>query len=86
MDNSDKDKSAVANSVPVIDKGDKRPKMWGVLCVIAGVIGIAISIYTGFYDFKNIVPLFGTVMAGVLIAGISILLIIYGYRLLKKDL
>jgi hypothetical protein len=83
MNNSEKDK---VPDVADLDKGDKRPKMWGSFYLITGIIGLGVSIYSGFYDFKNIVPLFGTVIAGVLIAALSILMIIYGFRLFKKDI
>ena len=80
MDNSENDKT------PELDQGDKRPKMWGVLYLVAGITGICISIYSGFYDLKNIVPLFGSVVAGILVAALSILMMIYGYRLLRRDI
>jgi len=68
------------------ERGVKRQKFWGIFNIILGTTGLAASIYSGFYDFKNIVPLFGTVIAGVLIGALSILIIIYGYRLFKSDL
>jgi len=71
---------------PDLDMGDKRPKLWGSFYLIAGIAGLGFSIYYGLYDLRNIVPLFGTVIAGVLIAALSILMIIYGYRLLKRDI
>jgi hypothetical protein len=69
-----------------IDQGDKRPKVWGVFFMLAGITGLTTSIYSGYYDMYNIVPLFGTVIAGVLIAALSILMIVYGYRLFKRDI
>jgi membrane protein implicated in regulation of membrane protease activity len=54
--------------------------------MLAGITGLTTSIYSGYYDMYNIVPLFGTVIAGVLIAALSILMIVYGYRLFKRDI
>jgi len=84
MDNSEKDK-APENDIDLA--GDvKSPKLWGFVYIILGIIGLATSLYSGYYDLYNIVPLFGTVVAGVLIAALSILIIIYGYRLIKRDI
>jgi hypothetical protein len=84
MDNSEK------NNAPEDDidlaRDVKRPKLWGFIYLILGIIGLATSLYSGYYDLNNIVPLFGTVVAGVLIAALSILIIIYGYRLIRKDI
>lgn len=84
MDNSEKDKTPEEEIDLIRDV--KRPKLWGFICLLVGIIGLGTSLYSGYYDMYNIVPLFGTVIAGVLIAALSILIIIYGYRLLKKDI
>lgn len=84
MNNSEKDKTPETKDDFDIDV--KRPKFWGSFYMILGIAGLGASLYSGYYDLYNIVPLFGTVIAGVLTCAISILIIIYGYRMLRKDL
>jgi len=86
MDNSEKNKTPETMDEIDLDKGGKRPKFWGSVYLIIGIGGLAACLYTGYYDLYNIVPLFGTVIAGVLIAAISVLIIIYGYRMMRRDL
>lgn len=86
MDNPDKDKTPETNNVPDLEKGVKRPRLWGSFYLILGIAGLGASLYSGYYDLQNIVPLFGTVIAGVLTCAISILIILYGYRMIRKDL
>jgi len=79
MDTSEKDKLPDSNN-------DDKSSVWGIFYLLVGIVGLAFSIFSGYYDFENIVPLFGTVIAGVLIAALSILMIIYGYRIMKRDI
>jgi hypothetical protein len=84
MDTSEKDKTPEDEFD--FARGVKHPKLWGFIYLLFGIIGLATSLYSGYYDLYNIVPLFGTVIAGVLIAAVSMLIIIYGYRLIRKDI
>ncbi len=90
MDNSENSKSPESsenkNDNFDLDIGTDRPVLWGSFCFILGLLGLAFSIFSGYYDFENSIPLFGTVIAGILIGAISILIIIYGYRVMRKDL
>ena len=67
------------------DPDFKRPKLWGTFYLLLGLLGLGFAVYSIFYDIKNIVPLYGTVMAGALIGALSLLIIIFGYRIIKKD-
>ena len=62
----------------------KNPIRWGILYIIFGIIGLAVSIYAVKNSF-DIVPIFGTVMAGMSTGALSIFIIVYGYRIMKKD-
>jgi hypothetical protein len=64
---------------------EKRPKLWGLFYLILGVIGLIISGYSVLYSLE-IVPLIGSVTIGILIGALSIFIIAYGYRIMKKDL
>jgi len=86
MDNSEKHKTPESNDNFDLGDSPKRPVLWGSFCFIIGLLGLAFSIFSGYYDLENIVPLFGTVIAGILIGLISILIIIYGYRIMRGDL
>ncbi|MGP8216927.1 MAG: hypothetical protein ACLQQ4_15275 [Bacteroidia bacterium] len=66
-------------------KSGKKQRQCGGVYIILGIIGLAFSIYSVGYDLLNIVPLYGTVMAGVLIGALSILIIVFGYRIIKRD-
>lgn len=80
MNKSEKEKSSEK------DDGEKNSMLSGIFYFILGLLGLAFSIFSGYYDFENIVPLFGTVIAGILIGALSILIIIYGYRIMRKDI
>jgi hypothetical protein len=86
MDKHEKDESPNEKKVPDLEKESKRQKLWGAFYMILGMAGLAASLYSGYYDLYNIVPLFGTVMAGLLTCAISILIILYGYRMMRNDL
>jgi|GEM_PF-1232976 hypothetical protein len=62
----------------------KRPKFWGTVYILLGMISLAFSVYSLINSFGT-VPLYGTVTASVLIGALGIFLIIYGYRILKRD-
>jgi len=62
----------------------KHPVLWGVAYIILGLLGLCFSAYTLLGSF-GIVPLYGAVTAGVLVGVISLLLIAYGYRVIRKD-
>ena len=68
-----------------VEEPEKRnPRLWGIIYVIIGIDGLAFSVYA-LVDSLGMVPLYGTVTAGVLIASLSILIIIYGYRIFNRD-
>lgn len=62
----------------------KNPKLWGAAYVVLGLLGLAFSVYALVSSF-GMVPLYGTVTAGVLVGFISLVLIAYGYRVFKRD-
>jgi hypothetical protein len=62
----------------------KHPVLWGVAYIILGLIGLCFSAYA-LIGNMGIVPLYGAVTAGVLVGAISLLLIAYGYRIMRKD-
>jgi hypothetical protein len=63
---------------------EKSPKFWGVIYILIGINGLIFSAYA-LIDSLSMVPLFGTVTAGVLIGLLSIIIIIYGYRVFNRD-
>ncbi len=86
MENSEKTKTPEKMEKIDLDKGGKRPKFLGSVYIIIGILGLAATLYSGYYDLYNIVPLFGTVVAGILTGAVSVLIIAYGYRMIRKDL
>ena len=66
------------------DPEEKRPKFWGTIYLLLGVIGIAFSAYELIYSI-GMVPLYGTVTTAALVGVLSLLLMIYGYRVIKRD-
>jgi hypothetical protein len=86
MDNSEKDKTPETKYESDLDMGVKRPKLWGSFYLVLGLGGLAASFYSGYNNIYKLVPLFGTVIAAALTSAISILIIIYGYRMMRKDL
>jgi len=89
MDNPVKDKtpeSSKKNGSNInVGQDNKWSVLWGPFYFILGIAGLCISGYALLHDFGNIVPLFGTVMAGVLTGALSILVILYGYRIIRRD-
>jgi hypothetical protein len=67
------------------DPEEKRPKFWGTFYLVLGIGCLAFSLYSIVYNFKSIVPLYGTQMTGALLGVLSIFMIIFGYRIIKKD-
>lgn len=63
---------------------EKHPKLLGVIYMGLGIIGVAFSAYA-LIQSLGMVPLFGTVTAGMLVGLLSIIIIIYGYRVFNKD-
>jgi hypothetical protein len=63
---------------------EKSPRLSGSICMILGVSGLAFSVYT-LISSLGMVPLYGTVTAGVFIGFLSIIIIIYGYRVFNRD-
>ncbi len=63
----------------------KKPTLWGVIYFILGITGLAFSIYGVVNCIDTTVPLFGTVIAGVLVGALSIFIIIYGVRVMERE-
>jgi len=63
---------------------EKHPRLWGVIYILIGIDGLAFSIYA-LISSLGMVPLYGTVTAGVLIGLLSIIIIMYGYRVFNRD-
>jgi hypothetical protein len=80
------DKDSSQSTQPVgEDPEENKPRLWGFFYLILGISCLAFSIYTVLYDLESIVPLYGTVMTGVLLGALSIFIIIFGYRIIKRD-
>ncbi|HTB07108.1 MAG TPA: hypothetical protein VK806_09170 [Bacteroidia bacterium] len=77
MNNSD-------NNVGKEGPEEKRPKLWGAIYMLLGVIGLAFSAYE-LLNSIGMVPLYGTVTTASLAGVLSILIIIYGYRVMNRD-
>jgi hypothetical protein len=63
---------------------EKHPKLWGIIYILIGINGLTFSVFALVHSL-GMVPLFGTVTAGMLIGLLSIVIIIYGYRVFKRD-
>lgn len=63
---------------------EKNPRLWGVIYIVIGINGLVFSGYA-LIDSLSMVPLFGTVTAGMLIGLLSIIIILYGYRIFNRD-
>jgi len=63
---------------------EKHPRLWGIIYILIGINGLAFSVYA-LIQSLGMVPLYGTVTAGVLIGLLSIIIIIYGFRVFKRD-
>ncbi len=62
----------------------KHPTLWGGAYIVLGLLGLCFSGYA-LMGSGGIVPVYGAVTAGVLVGVISLLLIAYGYRVMRKD-
>jgi hypothetical protein len=62
----------------------KNPKLWGIIYLLLGIAGL---IYSGYLlaNCNQIVPFIGAATGGVLLGALSIFLIVFGYRVIKKD-
>jgi len=65
---------------------DRKWNPWGFVYLVIGIVGLSFSVYSTLYDLLNIVPIYGTVMAGLLIGVLSLFIIIYGVRIIKRDI
>ncbi|HTB31502.1 MAG TPA: hypothetical protein VK808_05720 [Bacteroidia bacterium] len=63
---------------------EKHPRLWGIIYMLIGINGLAFAVYALLRSL-SMVPLFGTVTAGVLIGLLSFIIIIYGYRVFNRD-
>jgi hypothetical protein len=66
------------------EAAERNPRLWGIIYIIIGVDGLVFSIYA-LLDSLGMVPLYGTVTAGILIGLMSILIIMFGYKVLRKN-
>ena len=77
MNNSDKE---INNEEPE----EKKPKLWGAIYIVFGVVGLGFSAHI-IINCNEITPLFGAITGGVLLGALSIFLIAFGYRVIKRD-
>jgi polyferredoxin len=63
---------------------EKNPRFWGIIYILIGITGLAFSVYALIYSI-GMIPLYGTVTAGVLIGLLSIIIIIYGYGVFNRN-
>lgn len=80
------DKNPVPKDNFDMDNDAKRPNLWGTFYLLLGIGGLIFSIYSIVNSIGGTVPLFGPIMASVLTGAISMLFIVYGYRVIRKDL
>jgi hypothetical protein len=84
LNKMDKDNSKSSESVGEKPE-DKKPRGWGFFYLLLGLACLGFAIYIVLYDLESIVPLYGTVMTGVLLGALSIFVIIFGYRIIRRD-
>jgi len=77
MDNSDENKKDG-------EPEEKSPRLWGVIYILIGINGLVFSVFALMRSL-SMVPLFGTVTAGMLVGLLSIIIILYGYRVFNRD-
>ncbi len=63
---------------------EKSAKIWGAIYICLGIIGLVFSAYL-LINCGEITPLIGAIIGGVLFGVLSILVIIFGYRVIKRD-
>lgn len=68
------------------DLEPRRPNIWGPFYLVLGIGGLLFSIFSLWHHIAGIVPLYGTIMTSVLIGAISLLMLVYGYRVMKRDI
>lgn len=85
MDNTKGDNGEKQGDDFDVEKDSRRSKIWGSFYLILGIGGLVFSIFSLWHDIGGIVPLYGTVMASILVGAISLLILIYGYRVIRRD-
>ena len=63
---------------------EKHPRLWGIIYILIGINGLVFSVFALLRSL-SMVPLFGTVTAGMLIGLLSIMIIIYWFRVFNRD-
>ena len=67
------------------DRANRLSMLWGLLYLILGLMGILISIFSVAYNLENIVTQSANLIAGAFTGILSVLIILYGYRIMKKN-
>jgi len=62
-----------------------HPKLLGSLYILLGLIGLAFAGYSILNNRPDILPMLGTGISGAFIGALSVLILIYGYRVFGKD-
>ncbi len=63
---------------------ERRSKIWGAIYIILGIVGLAFSVYF-LLNCSEMAPLIGAIGGVVFFVLLSILVIIFGYRVINKD-
>jgi hypothetical protein len=66
------------------DTPKKSPKLWGTIYIIFGMMGLASALYLIMHS-EEIGPMLPTILAGSLLGALSIVAIVFGYRVMNKD-
>lgn len=62
-----------------------HPKLLGAVYIMLGIIGLGFAFLTLFSNLKDIYPVFGATISGAFVGALSVLILIYGYRVFSKD-
>ncbi len=62
-----------------------HPKLLGSLYILLGLIGLVFAGYSLLNNRPDIFPMFGTAISGAFIGALSVVILIYGYRVFRKD-
>ena len=68
---TDSEKSKTPETDRDYNEDIKKPKIWGLFYLVLGIAGLLFSVFSIIHNLDKPVPLYGTVIVGVLIGAIS---------------
>jgi hypothetical protein len=62
----------------------RNPRLLGLIYILLGITGLCFSLFALVYSLET-APLYSTLTIFSMVSLLSILLILYGYQVIKKD-